>query len=68
MLYSFVFFVGLIVGVIVAGVVLIAVFVIIACKIRLEYLYALLRGEVWAYTTSLSLWYVQTLLNLATFY
>ena len=34
----------------------------------LNYLYALLRGEVWAYTTSLTLWYVQTLLNPATFY
>jgi hypothetical protein len=36
-------------------------------KIR-NYLYALLRGEVWTYTTSLTLWYVQTLLNPATFY
>jgi hypothetical protein len=76
-------FVGLIVGVIVAGVVLIAVIFIITCKIRLEYLkknqsiyetkilnylYALLRREVWAYATSLTLWYVQTLLGPATVY
>jgi len=33
-----------------------------------NYLYVLLRREVWANTTTLKLWYLQTLLNPATFY